>query len=421
MNFFISDTHFGHFNILSYTNRGEQFQVSTDESVPLKNRQHRVVQEMNQFMIDSWNSVVTDNDTVYFDGDFSFLGTKQMKVILSQLKGKKILIKGNHDKSASQMKEIGFSEVHEYLEIKIGDFDVVLSHYPYVDIDLSDYAKLRPNIIKFTDNPNINNPDIPKHLNYDEGKEWLKTNLRKPVNSQKDGAKEYIQFLQRMISRYIGTRLTNEGKILVHGHTHNVRKRFANMINVSVEAWNFIPPNENQILELILEYQKEKNGDFISLENHKDFVYEYYAKLDNNIRPKGDFKKINELYQTFKQIDYAQVNNKPYKTLCVPQKYSKEWYDINIKYQGFIPKEKLKDMTFYKGTCRNADCALWDEKTNKFYYIRSKFGDEFIESIECPEDDVGYDVFIPHEEAQLSNTEIEEFYNLYTKRFKQEK
>ena len=55
MNFYISDNHFGHFNIIRYDNR------------PFDN-----TNKMDEVMIDRWNEVVGDNDTVYILGDFSW-------------------------------------------------------------------------------------------------------------------------------------------------------------------------------------------------------------------------------------------------------------------------------------------------------------------------------------------------------------
>lgn len=55
MNYFISDLHFGHFNIIRYDNR------------PFNS-----VDEMDKVLIDNWNSVVSDDDTIYILGDISW-------------------------------------------------------------------------------------------------------------------------------------------------------------------------------------------------------------------------------------------------------------------------------------------------------------------------------------------------------------
>jgi calcineurin-like phosphoesterase family protein len=112
--FFSSDTHFCHANILKYCGR------------PFSN-----VHEMNEAIIANWNKTVTNNDIVYFLGDFG-LGPKSMlKEILSRLKRKKIiLISGNHDKGKASMLDIGFDEVHDYAEIKYQNKKIFLSHCP---------------------------------------------------------------------------------------------------------------------------------------------------------------------------------------------------------------------------------------------------------------------------------------------------
>ena len=77
--FLISDTHFGHANIIKYCDR------------PFSTVSH-----MNEVLIDRWNSVVSNNDTVIHLGDFCF-GAPD--VYLQRLQFKTMyLIKGNHDK-----------------------------------------------------------------------------------------------------------------------------------------------------------------------------------------------------------------------------------------------------------------------------------------------------------------------------------
>lgn len=82
--FVISDTHFGHDNILKFTHDDE----------PL--RPFETLTEMHVTIIDNWNKVVTPQDKVYHLGDVAFGGPANLK-ILGLLNGKKRLVRGNHD------------------------------------------------------------------------------------------------------------------------------------------------------------------------------------------------------------------------------------------------------------------------------------------------------------------------------------
>ena len=110
--FIISDTHFGHANIIKYCNR------------PFAD-----VEQMDKALIKNWNSVVSNSDMVIHLGDVG-LGNKQyVKNILSQLNGRKILIKGNHDNWSDEFyKEAGFEYVSRYPIIWNNFF--MLSHAP---------------------------------------------------------------------------------------------------------------------------------------------------------------------------------------------------------------------------------------------------------------------------------------------------
>jgi calcineurin-like phosphoesterase family protein len=79
--FITSDNHFFHKNILQYCQR------------PFKD-----VLEMNQTMIDNWNSVVTKDDLVFHLGDFCLCcNNQQLRELRDSLNGSIILIPGNHD------------------------------------------------------------------------------------------------------------------------------------------------------------------------------------------------------------------------------------------------------------------------------------------------------------------------------------
>lgn len=67
--------------------------------------------------------------------------------------------------------------------------------------------------------------------------------------------------------------------------------------------------------------------------------------------------------------------------------------------KGMIPLSELVDGKSYYGHCRNATIAVWHASKQKFTYIRTKFGDSFEEDIVHPEQDEGYDIFVPMKEA----------------------
>lgn len=118
-NFYISDLHFFHKNIIRLTNRP-----------------YTTVEEMNGDLIKRWNSVVSSNDTVYILGDiaYKFPDVESLLEVLNQLEGHKILIKGNHD-DCLQYKSIRdcFEKIENYMEIEDEGRKVVLFHYPMED------------------------------------------------------------------------------------------------------------------------------------------------------------------------------------------------------------------------------------------------------------------------------------------------
>jgi calcineurin-like phosphoesterase family protein len=118
---FIADTHFGHYKVLEYENR------------PFSS-----IEEMDEALIRNWNNVVGRTDKVYMLGDFSFHNTDTTKRILSQLKGYKILIKGNHDKKSTQhWVEAGFDEFSKH-PILLPSRKLILSHEPIAEDLIAD-------------------------------------------------------------------------------------------------------------------------------------------------------------------------------------------------------------------------------------------------------------------------------------------
>ena len=113
MNFYISDMHFGHANVLRFDNR------------PWK-----TVEEMEEELVRRWNAAVGKGDTVYILGDFCWQKEPEWIRILNRLNGGKVLIVGNHDIHGSATLRKMFQDVKEYKEIKDNGRFVVLSHYP---------------------------------------------------------------------------------------------------------------------------------------------------------------------------------------------------------------------------------------------------------------------------------------------------
>ncbi|MDO5580149.1 MAG: metallophosphoesterase [Planctomycetia bacterium] len=113
--FFIADTHFNHENIISYCDR------------PFAN-----AEEMNETLIRNWNSVVSRQDMVYFLGDFACHSKKESIIeVVAKLKGRKLLIMGNHDrryKASWWLKKSGFEEVSRF-PILVEE-TLILSHEP---------------------------------------------------------------------------------------------------------------------------------------------------------------------------------------------------------------------------------------------------------------------------------------------------
>jgi calcineurin-like phosphoesterase family protein len=111
----ISDTHFGHRNILTF---------KTFDGSPLRNFNN--IDHHNETLIENWNNTVSDEDKVYHLGDFSICKWAIADSILKRLKGRKVLIKGNHDTFKLSQYAQHFADVRAY-HILDG---ILLAHIP---------------------------------------------------------------------------------------------------------------------------------------------------------------------------------------------------------------------------------------------------------------------------------------------------
>lgn len=108
-----SDTHFDHANIIKY--EGRPFRDNLD---------------MTEVLISNWNSVVGPEDLIIHLGDVFFCGAERMAHISSRLNGRKILIRGNHDRgyTNTKFKKMGFDVFNYYFKDGF-----LLSHWPQDD------------------------------------------------------------------------------------------------------------------------------------------------------------------------------------------------------------------------------------------------------------------------------------------------
>ena len=192
MRFFISDNHFWHANVIKYCDR------------PFSS-----VEEMNEKMVQYWNEIVTQDDQVYYLGDFS-MAFRSVELFTNRLLGTKYLIAGNHDMCHSVHKKSrnpenkakwiqkyidnGFSSVKEEDFIEIDGIKFRMHHMPYQNLEDKD-------------------------------------------------------------ARYQNKRVTDDGIPLLHGHTHSkekitLTKNGTIQIHVGVDAHNFWPISEQQVIEL---------------------------------------------------------------------------------------------------------------------------------------------------------------------------
>ena len=114
----ISDTHFQHANILTFRDSNTNSHV----------RNFASVEEMDQTMIDNWNSVVKPGDKVYHLGDV-FFGSKDTFIPLwKKLNGQKRLILGNHDDAKFFCKHELVAKVDMWRMFP--EFGLLLTHVP---------------------------------------------------------------------------------------------------------------------------------------------------------------------------------------------------------------------------------------------------------------------------------------------------
>lgn len=114
--FFTADTHFNHAKCCDLFRKGR----------------FSSLEEMNESIIERWNSRVTKGDRVYHLGDVALGGASEARKILDRLNGQIFLIRGNHERVAEHKLCMSrFVWIKDYFGLKFGDQKIYLCHYAF--------------------------------------------------------------------------------------------------------------------------------------------------------------------------------------------------------------------------------------------------------------------------------------------------
>lgn len=111
-----SDHHFGHKNIIEFSDRP-----------------YADIDEMREHLIANYNDYVGPDDVCFWVGDVAYKqNATRTNAILDQCGGYKILIVGNHDFKKNKVMKMNFDEIHLLYEIELDYLhDLVFTHYPH--------------------------------------------------------------------------------------------------------------------------------------------------------------------------------------------------------------------------------------------------------------------------------------------------
>jgi calcineurin-like phosphoesterase family protein len=198
MRFFTSDHHFNHYNIIKYSSRP-----------------YRDVAEMNAALINNWNNTVSNDDEVFYLGDFS-MKIDVMLATLPKLNGKLHLIAGNHDDFHPANKRCKGTAAMSKIFLDAG----------WSTVRLEDNLLLKDSLSEQT----------------------LAVKLcHMPYRDDGGGTDE---------DRHLRHKLIDNGMTLLCGHVHNLwrMKRTSGgtlMVNVGVDVSNYTPISEDALMRFI--------------------------------------------------------------------------------------------------------------------------------------------------------------------------
>jgi calcineurin-like phosphoesterase family protein len=179
-----SDLHLGHANIIRYCDRP-----------------FRDVEEMDAELVRRWNERVDDGDDVWVLGDVALGSISRSLALVAELRGRKHLVSGNHDRCwpgnrrwerwEDRYRDAGFVDLATRAEIDLGEGVVLPAcHLPY------------------------------EGDSHDE-------------------------------DRFVPHRPIDDGRWLLHGHVHRSWKVRERQINVGCDVWGWAPVEAAEVRSLL--------------------------------------------------------------------------------------------------------------------------------------------------------------------------
>lgn len=209
--FLTADLHFGHQNILEYAKR------------PFSS-----VEEMNEALVENWNSVVGPKDVVHILGDLCMGKMDDSLKMISRLNGHLYLYTGNHDRATCIY----------YDHKEMGIISMMLDKP-------EKWVKTKEKIL-FWEKKYL---DAGIDMVFDLGREPSFSYPLGPIPLKMSHFPYTGDHSEK--ERYINYRPMDRGNLLLHGHVHDLWKFNGRMINVGTDVWNYRPV---EIRQLVLDW-----------------------------------------------------------------------------------------------------------------------------------------------------------------------
>ena len=198
MIWFTSDLHLGHENIIGYCDRP-----------------YASVDHMNIGLRDNWNMCVAEDDVVWVLGDLA-MGRDRRETLAwfgAEFQGEKHLVPGNHDKC---WRGHGSVKSHQEWDAVYEAAGFEIHHGP---VELA--IPMNEHVLKLVELCHF------------------------PYAPVKD------EYRDDRFDQFITWRPENHGQPLLHGHIHGKKNLHENMIDVGVDANNYMPISLEEIVRLV--------------------------------------------------------------------------------------------------------------------------------------------------------------------------